>query len=598
MASRIRALLRRVRAQVVDDLRSDPYLPFIVLLAGVLCSFWFWHRIPNFATRDEKSRLLDAMVPMGRMLADPSVETLQRSVEWSRVPFGPTLYLFGLALLPVLLVSIFTGDLSAFTELGYPDPEFGFYPAWHATPEWIWTWSLVFVRLFNVAFAVGAVYLTYRLGTELRDRATGRLAALVLTLTFGFLTIAHEGGEDMPALFFFLLALYLLVRYVRAGDGTAFFAASAAGGAAIAFKLTAAPIVLLIGIGFVLRAWGTEESTWSALFQPWLVVGGALLGLVAILAGYPTFLVGGVDLVLERLFGQSVARGNRVTGPTAPVWWWFLRGYFSALGLPLFVAALLGVVASLATLRDRATDTAAYVLTVLPLGIYLLLFSRWHDFRVHHLLPTFPLIALLLALALIRVRERNPNVGTPVIALLLMTTGIYAGIGVGGYASMPRDQATAWLQDDADENATMEVYRRDFQDAAIPHDMRINHLFGQETDREQAAIVDCPEYVQLGYRDLLYLKNGTYYRNGEDQREYFRELLSGEYSYRIVAEFGPRPPNFVPDRPTPGSLTDLFHVGLVPQTDQFADEQELAENQYTVILQREGECGYGRFPPF
>ena len=598
MASRIRALLGRVRAQVADDIRSDPYLPFIVVLAVVLCSFWFWHRIPNFATRDEKSRLLDAMVPMGRTVADPSIETLQRSVEWSRVPFGPTLYLFGLALLPVLLVSVLTGDLSAFTSLGYPDPEFGFYPAWHATPEWIWTWSLVFVRLFNAAFAVGAVYLTYRLGTALRDRATARLAALILTFTFGFLTIAHEGGEDMPALFFFLLALYLIVRYVRTGDGTTFLAASAAGGAAIAFKLTAGPIVFLIGIAYLLRARRADSEWYRALYQPWLVVGGGLFGLIAILVGYPTFLVGGVDLFLARIFEQSAARGTNTTGPTAPTWWWFLRGYFSALGLPLFLMALVGVAASLESVRDRATSTAALLLTVVPLLIYLGLFSGWHDFRVHHLLPTFPLVALLLAVSLRRLRERNPSVGTPVVALLLVTTGIYAGVGVGSYASMPRDQATEWLRNNADENATMEVYRRDFQDAAVPHDMRINHLFGPETDREDAAIVGCPEYIQLGYRDLLYLKNGTYYRNGEDQREYFRELLSGEYDYRIVEEFGPRPPEFVPDRPTPGSLTDLFHVGLVPQTDQFADEQELAENQYTVILRREGECGYGRFPPF
>ncbi|MFB6083083.1 MAG: glycosyltransferase family 39 protein [Halorientalis sp.] len=594
----LRALLARARAQVEADLRADPYLPYIVLLAVVLCGFWFWHRVPNFATRDEKSRLLDAMVPMGRILADPSIETLQRSVTWSRVPFGPTLYLFGLALLPVLLVSVLTGDLSAFTGLGYPDPEFGFYPAWHRTPEWIWTWGLVFVRLFNVAFAVGAVYLTYRLGVELRDRATARLAALLLTLTFGFLTIAHEGGEDMPALFFFLLALYLVVRYVGTGEATAFFGASAAGGVAIAFKLTAAPIVPLIGLGFLLRARHVDGEWRGALFRPRLVVGGASLGLTAILVGYPTVLVGSVDEFVYRVFVQPGARSSHATGPTAPIWWWFLRGYFSALGLPLSFAALVGVAASVESVRDRATSTDALALAGVALVLFLWLFSGWHDFRVHHLLPTFPLIALLLAVSLTRLREYDPSLGTPVIALLLVTTGIYAGVGVAGYASMPRDQATAWLERNADENATMEVYRRDFQDAAVPHDMRINHLFGPESEREAAAIVDCPTYIQVGYRDLLYLKNGTYYRNGRAQQEYFRELLSGEYSYRIVADFGPRPPNFVPQRPTPGSLIDLFHLGLIPQTDQFADEQELAENQYTVILRRDSACEYGRFPPF
>jgi hypothetical protein len=38
--------------------------------------------------------------------------------------------------------------------------------------------------------------------------------------------------------------------------------------------------------------------------------------------------------------------------------------------------------------------------------------------------------------------------------------------------------------------------------------------------------------------------------------------------------------------------------GIVPQTDQFADEQELAANQYTVMLKRSGECDQSRDPPF
>ena len=66
----------------------------------------------------------------------------------------------------------------------------------------------------------------------------------------------------------------------------------------------------------------------------------------------------------------------------------------------------------------------------------------------------------------------------------------------------------------------------------------------------------------------------------------------------IAAEFGERPPNFVPQRPTPGSFTDLLRLGVVPHTDQFADEQELAANQYTLVLERDGECDTSRHPPF
>lgn len=580
----------------MTDLREDPYLPYVLVLAAALASFWFWHRIPNFATRDEKSRLFDSMVAYGRVIAEPSFESLKAGIVWSRVPFGATFYLFGLALLPVVLVAALVGELGAFANLGFPSYEFGFYPAWQSMPRWVWTWSLVFVRLFNIAFAVGCVYLTYRLGVATRDRATGNLAALLLTFSFGFLTIAHEGGEDMPALFFVLLALYLVVRYVQTDDRTLFLAGSAAGGAAIAFKLTAAPVILLIGLAYFLRVRRAGSEWRGALFRPGLVVGGAALGLLTIVLGFPTALVAGPEPFIERVFGGSAARASHATGPDAPIWWWFLRGYFSGLSLPLFFAGVAGVVGSVLTLRRGDGDFDAELLVLVGLAAYVLLFSQWHDFRVHHLLPTFPLIMVLLAGSLLRYNDRRPGLARPAIAVLLVTSGTYAVVGDMGYAAMPRDQAEDWLAENAPENATMEVYRRDFQDAAVPFWMNINHAYGREGRGEE--LVDCPQYIQLGYRDLLYLNEGTYYRNGAAQAQYITNLLRGEYNYEVVAAFGPAPERYVPERATPGSVTDLLRYGVIPQTDQYADEQELAANQYTVILERTGECVYDRNPPF
>jgi len=588
-----RALFDRVRSQVREDFRADPYLPYIMVAAALLASFWFFHRAPNFATRDEKDRLIDAMVPYGRVLADPSVESLQGGVKWSRVPFGATLYLFGLALLPVVVVAVLTGRAEIFTSVGYPNPAFGYYDLWAGTPEWVWTWSLAFVRLFNVAFALGSVYLTYRLGTAVVDRVTGRLAAVVLTLTFGFLTIAHEGGEDMPALFFVLLALNFLYVYVRSGERLPFYIGAACGGVAIAFKLTAAPVILGVGVAHALRALKTDEDTLATLLDPRLLVTGATLGLVTILVGFPTFMVGGFELIAERIFGGSTSRMNHPTGPDAPITWWFLRGYFSALGLPLFFAAVGGVVASAVGLRGDREGRYGIALGLGMLVAYVGMFSPWHDFRVHHLLPTFPLLALLLANGLTDLWDSRPAVARPVMALLLVTTAIYAGMGAVGFASMPRDEAEQWLVENADEDDTVEVYRVNLQDTAVPHEMEINHPF-----QTQEQIDPCPEYIQLGYRDLLYLKQGTYYRNGEPQRKYVRALVEEETDYEIVAEFGERPPNFVPERATPGDYTDLLRYGVVPQTDQFADEQELRANQYTLILQRSERCTSPHENPF
>jgi len=597
MSAGPRALLGRAKRQVSADLRRDPYLPYVLLLAALLSLFWFWHRIPNFATRDEKSRLLDAMVAYGRVIEDPSLDSLSAGVRWGRVPFGATLYLFGLAILPVVLAAAVLGQVDQFASLGFPSYAFGFYGAWQSMPRWVWTASIALVRLCNVAFAVGSVYLTYRLGTAISGRRlVGDLAALFLSLSFGFLTIAHEGGEDMPALFFVLLALYLVYRYVATDEGALFLAGAAAGGIAIAFKLTAAPIVVVIGAAFLLRAHRAGEDWRATLWRPRLFLAGALTGLACILLGIPTALVGGFDAVVERIVAGSAERASHTTGPDAPIWWWFLRGYLSGLSLPLFVAGVLGVLASVATLGRRRAGTHGTALLLVALGTYVLLFSRWHDFRVHHLLPTFPLLALLLADRLAWLDDHRPTVARTAVALLVLTSGAYAAVGVAGYASMPRDEAEDWLVEHAAENATVEVYRVDLQDTAVPYEMQVNSAGDQLPDRE---LDPCPEYVQLGYRDLLFRVDGTYYRSGDFQGRYVTNLLEGAYNYEVVAEFGPRPPGYVPERAEPGSVTDLLRYGVVPQTDQYADEQELAPNQFTVILERQGECtGDREIPPF
>lgn len=588
-----RELYSLAKTRIRDDLRRDPYLLYLLGLAALLSGFWIWHRLPNTATRDEWSRLVDPVVAFRSVVADPGFESLRDGIVWGRAPFGATFYLFGLALVPMLAFAVLTGQLEAITGPPFTDYGFGYYQLWSGIPAWFWTGALLTVRLFTVAFAVGSVYLTYRLATAIADRATGRLAGLLLTLTFGFLTIAHEGGEDMPALFFLLLALYLLVRYVQSGQRWSFLAGSVAGGIAIAFKLTTAPIIGVIAIAHLLRA--RREDEWpSSLFRPRLLVTGALLGAVTILVGFPTALVGEGGLFAERVFGGPVGRATHHTGPDAPIWWWFLRQYFTGLGLPLFLGSVGGVLAVLWR-ASRRRVTAETVLVLVTLAAFVGLFVPWHDFRVHHLLPTFPLLAILLAGELTRLRKRDWNVGRVVVGTLVVTSALYAGVGVLGYADMPRDNAVDWLQDNAPEDATIEVYRLHFQDTAVPHEMDVQPI-GRLDYRSSTD--PCPTYIQLGYRDLLYLDAEAYLRNMAVRASYFRSLLDGEYGYELVAEFGPRPPDFVPQRPTPGSLTDLFRLGVIPQTDQYADEQELRPNQYTAILELTGECAQRRNPPY
>lgn len=599
MRRAVLGLLDRTKHRIIDDFRTDPYLPYILVLAAVLAGFWFWHLVPNTATRDARPRLLDPMITAGAVVADPSLESLEYGITTGRT-YGATLYLYGIALIPVFLVASQLGQFDAFVALDPQRWRYDVWYQWHQTPRWIWTWSILIARLITIALAVGCVYLTYRIGVAMRDRTTGRLAALLLTFTFGFLVIAHEVGEDVPSLFFVLLVVYLALRYVQTGEGTLYLTGCAMGGIALAFKLTAVPVVGVLGAAYLLRARNAESGWRDALVRPHLIITGMALGAATTILGFPTAFVAGVDEVVTRAVGgaATTAAGN---GPDAPIWWWFLRGYLTAFGLPLFAAIVGGVVASVVRRENGMSDTDGRALLLTGVAAYLLLFSQWADVRAHHLLPTFPLLVLLLAATLAWLRDRTPSLARPFIALLVVTSGAYAVTGDIGYATQPRDQATKWLNAHASENATIEFYHADLEDVAVPHWMRTSRYATRtvETDGRDVTRTEwmynvserCPTYIELTYQDLATL------RGNSQEAAYIRDLLANDTDgYRVAADFGPRPPFLDGETQSHTSLRALLRAGVIPRTIQYGDDQDLGIDQYIVILQRTDRCGQSTVP--
>lgn len=619
MGRRVVRLLDRAQRRFVDDLTADPYLLSILVFTAILTGFGFWHRIPEVATVDERWRLIDPMVAVGTLVADPALTSLRPAILAERQA-GATLYLYGIALIPVFVAAFMRGQLTVFAGFNPRLRTMGLWQFRRTFPEWIWTWSLLLTRFVTVVIAVGCVYLTYRIGITIRDRTTGRLAAVLLSLTFGFLLLAHEVGEDIPALFCLLLVLFFALQYIKTGDETTFLVGCAVGGLAIAFKLTAATSVVLLGGAYLLRA---RNADWrEALLRPRLLAMGLGLGGVAVVVGYPEVLVAGPDVLIERIIERTSHKSRGLGGPSAPSWWWLLRGYLTGLGLPLFVAMLGGIVVSIGRLGERSREADATVLLLAVLGVYLLVYARWAYVRVHHLLPTFPILALLLGAALSRGHDRNRSVARPLIAVLLVTGGVYPVVGDLHYASPPRDEAAEWLTTNAPDDATMEVYRMRFRDAVFPYGMRINS-YDKALARSDPVypptrtewMLDmpnrCPDYIQLTYWDLVYLgttspgQTRPSWQATDSQgfdslwlppqspaprrAEYIRGLLAGEYPYTVVAEFGPRP-SLWPQPRTRTSVGDLLRAGVYPWSITYGDDQDLRAEQYTLILRRSGRC--------
>jgi|GEM_PF-474061 len=594
------------RRRVVDDLRTDPYLVYILLLATVLAAFWIWHRLPNFATRDERWRVVDPVEAFAALETEVSYESLRDGVTYWR-SYGGTFYLVALALVPVLVAVLWMGDVEGFAEMGRHNSK-NFWEHWLGTPGWIWSASVLAVRLVTVALAVGCVYLVYRIGTAMRDRPTGRLAALVLTLTWGLLVLAHEAGEDVPALFAFLLSFYLAFAYLQSGKTRTFYWGCLAGGAASSLKLSAGVSALVLGLAFFLRA-RREPGSWREhVWRPRFLFVGAGIGLVTILLGYPSFVVGDPADVGGRLARGVANKGEPHGWRVESSWWWILRGYLHGLGLPLAVASLGGVFAALPRLRERSRTADGLALALFVTVVYLLVYSRWSYVRTHHLLVTFPMLALLVATAADRLRERRPAVGRVAVALLLLTSSAYAVGGDLAYASQPRDQTADWIADRAGPNTTVETYVRDPQEVGVPHGVTVYYPWDRELAVNGAVVKPgihewtlaveerCPDYIVLNYhKELLYLAPDDWGKRAsllsdEDLEGYYSDLLANEtYPYSVAKRFG-RAPRFLDGQGRRSTLQTMLYVGVRPRTIQYGDPQDMGIDQYSVVVERTGEC--------
>jgi hypothetical protein len=551
--SALRTWLRSAIERVEDDFVADPYLRYVLLLAVLTCGFGIWFRVPNFAGPDEYSRLIQPMKVAGRVAADPGFASLQSALLDGRA-LGATFYLFGLVLAPLFVVVLLAGQLGEFVALGGIESR---WELWHAAPTWFWSGSILLGRLVTVAFGVGCVYLTYRIGTEFRDRATGRLAALFLSLSVGFVAQAHELNEDIPSLFFLLLTVLLATRYARRGDRALFFAGALTGGLAIAFKLSGGVAAVALGIAHLDRARRADDPV-EAFLRPTVVVGGLGVGLLTVYVGIPSVLVGGPGELLGRATRSIVTKTAKTGGLDAPISYWFLRQYVRGLGVPLFLAAVAGALAVVGrTIARRRNPSPLAVLLGTTVLTFLVVYSRWEFVRLRHLVPTFPVLLVALSAELARWREgeRTRRGASVVLALLVVTSGATVAVAEYEYVTDPRDGATDWLANNADRDATVEVYENSIADVGVPHGQTVSHYpFPENRATNTSSLVlnetaytgwmlgmpdRSPEYVQLTAAELAYVTPTSPASDRFPERRRFVERLQrGEYNYTRVATFG------------------------------------------------------------
>lgn len=267
-------------------------------------------------------------------------------------------------------------------------------------------------RVVTPFFALATIYLTYKIGVLLKNRATGLLASVAIVFTHLFASHAVMAMLDVYIAFFVVLLLFLLLSYFRkvenlsAKDEKLYLLGMGAASCAT-FLSKYYGLFFAAGAYLVLLwKWRTEGSggRLSTLARHKFFLLGH--GVVALLAYLPILLrIGEVIQYLETAesFVGEVTTGNLilVAGTVydgAPFWsylyWlWEYGGWFYLLGLFVLLYMLfVGV-------RKKSLDwdsKAMIAMTVLPLVCLSLLTIKYP----RYLIPLFPILALSAALAI------------------------------------------------------------------------------------------------------------------------------------------------------------------------------------------------------
>lgn len=356
----------------------------LILVAGFALRVWHIdYGLPFVYSIDEASHFTNRAVEMFWQDLDPGY--YQNPAAYTYLVYGTLRLLYG--------------PLGVLFDLSYGNVTEQFAK----DPNDIW----VVARTLAALLGVAGVAATYAAARRLWGVREGLVAAAVLA--FAFLAVAYSrvAVTDVGSLTGVALALMWSARAADEGRTRDYVLAGAAAGLAIAFKYTAGLVLLPLAIAAVarLRADGVRPLAGLAL-------GGGAAALVFVLLN--PYLFGSLGDWWRDLRDQAdVAASDPKPGQESGSVSYYLDSLTWGLGWAGIAAALAGAVLLL-----RRETVRGLVLISMPLALFVYLalqsryFGRW-------LLPAYPALALLAAVAVVRVAEAAPRRWQPAAAAAL-----------------------------------------------------------------------------------------------------------------------------------------------------------------------------------
>jgi hypothetical protein len=316
----------------------------------------------------------------------------------------------------------------------------------YVNPTEIW----ITARVLAAVLCMAGVAAVYAAGARIWERREGVVAAALLC--FAFLPVAYSrvAVTDVGALMGVAIALLGAVRALEDGRLRWYAVAGAAAGIAIAFKYTAGLVLLPVGVAALARLRGDPRAAVAGL----LLAAG--LALAVFVAGNPYVVLDFAEFRNDVLDQAEVAADFEKPGQGGSGFGYYLESLTWGFGWLALVAAAAGAVLEL-----RRDVWRGLLLLSMPVALFAYLafqsryFGRW-------LLPAYPVLALLAAVALARAAELVPRVSWRAAAL----AGLTAVVLVQPVAADIRTGQVLG-RDDTREQA------RDFLTGSFPPEMRV-----------------------------------------------------------------------------------------------------------------------------
>ena len=355
-----------------------------------------------------------------------------------------------------------------------------------------------------------------------------------------FIQFSHFGTTESLLMLFYSLIVYLsMLMFERRTTASVVWLALVSG-LAVATKVSSIIFIIvpLITILSSLRSWDRYKN----------LVKFGMLTIIFVVLFSPHNFINFKDFISSMNYESNVALGRslvfytRQFFKTQPILFQFEKVFSYALGWPVFLMGLMGLIG--ANWKDRKTNLLrfAFLIYFIPSVI---IYAKWSRFMA----PVFPLILIFSVLFLLNlISKLNHKFWIPAFAGMTMLAIIPGVAYLSIYQNQDvRFQASKWIYKNVPNNSyilseTANVVDIPISNGTMEQSNNYNVISFNFYDLDENKVLRSELNNHLIKADYIFIPSRRVFANHPAERypilgEYYRYLFNGKLGYEKVAEF-------------------------------------------------------------